>query len=246
MQDFVVFRLYGPMASWGKAAVGGDRPTGPQPTRSAVIGLIAAALGIKRDQSQSLLDLGQQLQIAVKQVSSGSLLRDYHTVQTPSQRKGAVLSTRKRELEEAKINTVLSNRDYRCDGLWTIAVSNCGSEVIELANIQSALQRPVFHLYLGRKSCPLAAPLSPQLVSANSFRDALDTRFPPFTRSEKEDRFWLGAGNSVTYFWEGDVSALPSDDGGRYTTRPWDDPLDRNRWQFGQRVLHQVTVQEEM
>ena len=38
MKDYLVFRLYGPMASWGQAAVGGDRPTDIQPSRSAVLG----------------------------------------------------------------------------------------------------------------------------------------------------------------------------------------------------------------
>ena len=54
MKDYLVFRLYGPLASWGQAAVGGDRPTGLQPTRSAILGLLGAALGIKRDNNQDL------------------------------------------------------------------------------------------------------------------------------------------------------------------------------------------------
>nr|WP_284509571.1 CRISPR-associated protein Cas5 [Salinivibrio costicola] len=48
MRDYLVFRLYGPLASWGEPAVGGDRPTSAYPSRSAVLGLLGAALGIKR------------------------------------------------------------------------------------------------------------------------------------------------------------------------------------------------------
>ena len=54
MNAYLVFRLYGPLASWGMPAVGGDRPTAAQPTRSALLGLLAAGLGIKRDKEYAL------------------------------------------------------------------------------------------------------------------------------------------------------------------------------------------------
>ncbi len=52
MRDFLVFRLYGPLASWGDIAVGEQRPTTPHPSKSAVLGLIAAALGVRRDEEE--------------------------------------------------------------------------------------------------------------------------------------------------------------------------------------------------
>lgn len=247
MRTYLVFRLYGPMASWGQASVGGDRPTGGQPTRSALLGLIAAACGIRRENHEALQALGEGLKFAVKQISAGTLMRDYHTVQAPSQRRGTVAGTRARELREPRINTILSNRDYRCDGLWVVAAEAGGPAAIDLNNVRDRLSKPIFSLYLGRKSCPMSAPLQAQIIDARDAKEALDSvEFPSLTRSAKEDRFWLGAGQSITYFWEGDVTDFPGVSGGRYTTRPWDDPIDRRRWQFGQRELHQLTVEEAL
>ena len=58
--DYLVMRLYAPLSSWGTVAVGEDRPTVNYPTRSAVLGLLGAALGIKRSESQKLQDLSDQ------------------------------------------------------------------------------------------------------------------------------------------------------------------------------------------
>lgn len=245
MQDYLVFRLHGPMASWGQAAVGGDRQTGQQPTRSAVIGLLSAALGITRDDSTQLGLLGQQIRIAVKQYTAGSLLRDYHTTQMPAQKKGAVWATRKRELQAEKLNTVLSNRDYRCDGLWVVAVNLVSDGPFNLEQLRLALLEPTFLLYLGRKSCPLAAPLQPKVGSSVDIKQALDTEFHSIMTDES-DEYWLEFGNTVTYFWEGELSSFPAVKGGIYTTRPWDDPIDRKRWQFAQREQHQITLQESI
>ncbi len=54
------------MASWGQAAVGGDRPTGVAPSRSALLGLLGAALGIKRDEEERLRALQNSVLFAVK------------------------------------------------------------------------------------------------------------------------------------------------------------------------------------
>ena len=52
MREFLIFRLYGMMASWGDIAVGELRPTFDHPSRSAIVGLLAAALGIRRDEEE--------------------------------------------------------------------------------------------------------------------------------------------------------------------------------------------------
>jgi CRISPR system Cascade subunit CasD len=48
MTDYLVFQLYGSLASWGEPAVGEMRHTNSIPGRSSILGLLAAALGIKR------------------------------------------------------------------------------------------------------------------------------------------------------------------------------------------------------
>ena len=240
MKKYLTFRLYGPMASWGQAAVGGERPTGMQPTRSAVLGLLAAALGIKRDNEIALQALQIGVRIAIKQCVPSSLLRDYHTTQVPSQSKKIVHRTRKSELSEHKLNTILSSRDYRCDGLWVIGVALTEKASHTLEQIREALLKPVFSLYLGRKSCPLAVPLAPKLIDeAVDCFEALDNSFPPLTRSDAEDALWLANNGEATYFWESEEGIIT--DTTVVTTHPWDEPVSRRRWQFRQRIQYQTT-----
>jgi CRISPR system Cascade subunit CasD len=241
MKEYLVFRLYGPMASWGQPAVGGDRTTAIAPTRSAILGLLGAALGIKRDNEAQLTKLQQSVCFGVKQYVPSTLLRDYHTAQVPSEKKGVVHRTRKSELSEDKLNTVLSSRDYRCDGLWVVAVWLTEQASVNLKTLQQALLQPAFTLFMGRKSCPLALPLKPELIEAQELQHALDYQFPVLT-SEKADRYWLGSNQHVTYFWEGEVDAIQ--DEAVLTFHPWDEPIHRGRWQFKQRAMHQLTVKE--
>ncbi|WDE04936.1 type I-E CRISPR-associated protein Cas5/CasD [Thalassomonas viridans] len=245
MKAYLVFRLYGPLASWGQAAVGGDRPTGMLPTRSAILGLLGAALGIRRDDDAALQALQQSVQLAIKQTVPGVLLRDYHTTQVPGQNKKVRHRTRKSELSEdkQKLNTILSGRDYRCDGLWIVAISLTDKASVSLAQLQAALLTPAFPLCLGRKSCPLALPVMPKVLEPGNLKAALDTEFPPLSRSEKQDRFLLGANNWVTYYWEGDEQALGEQE--VMTTHPWDEPVSRTRWQFKQGTRYQVSLREK-
>lgn len=242
MKPYLVFRLYGAMASWGLPAVGGDRQTAVQPSRSAILGLLGAALGIKRQRDHELLALQQSVHIAIKQMTPSSLIRDYHTTQVPSCRNKVVHDTRKSELSEPTLNTILSSRDYRCDGLWIIAVSLTPCAKLSLEELKFALLTPVYPLSLGRKSCPLSLPLMPLLLAPCSLKAALDTPFPALTGSEQQDKLWLGSTGWVTYFWEGDKDELGKNN--VLTTHPWDDPESRTRWQFKQRAMHQVSLRE--
>jgi len=242
MNEYLVFRLYGPLASWGTPAVGGDRATGVQPTRSALLGLLAAGLGIERDKEDALQELQKSVKLAVKQTVPSSLMRDYHTAQAPTHSKKVTHLTRKSELGAEHLNTILSSRDYRCDGVWIVAVSLTAQAMVTLETLQQALLKPVYSLYLGRKSCPLAVPLQPKIIETHNLQEALDSAFPALMRSENEDNVWLGANGWVTYYWEGDKHEFSSPQ--VITTHPWDEPVNRSRWQFKQRPMHQFSTQE--
>ncbi|MCG6459617.1 type I-E CRISPR-associated protein Cas5/CasD [Vibrio parahaemolyticus] len=246
MRPYLVFRLYGPMASWGEPAVGGDRHTGMMPSRSALLGLLGAALGIKRGNSAQLESLRQSVLFAIKQPTSGTLLRDYHTTQVAENKNKIHYHTRKQELDMGTLATVLSSRDYRCDGLWIIAVSLTKQSTFTLEQLQQALLKPTYPLCLGRKSCPLALPLMPKILTQSHLKQALDFPFPAITNSKKSDQYWLSGDSKhlvATYYWQGDKEWL--DDVGEnvvITTQPWDEPVSRSRWQFAPRVMHQVTL----
>ncbi len=174
MGKYLVFHIYGPMSSFGDTAVGEYRPTFSHPSKSAILGLVAGSLGIKRTDESRLLVLSGQLGFGVLVLSPGTLLRDYHTTQVPSQvtiKKGPAF-TRKDELRYKDQNTILSTRDYRSDAAYRIALW-ARDDSVNLVEIQKALNAPVFTPYLGRKSCPSAIPFQPELVDASSAVEAL-------------------------------------------------------------------------
>lgn len=250
MREYLVFRLYAPLASWGEAAVGETRPTATHPGRGAIIGLLGAALGIKREDDAGQQTLCESVRIAVKQRSPGVLMRDYHTAQVPSAQKGVSYRTRRDELNAPSkaINTILSSRDYRCDGLWSIAVWATEDAAISLEALEAALKRPQYVLYLGRKSCPLAAPLAARRVEAECLLDALDTAFPVLVgKNAKAEKVALRLPSDVMYAWEGGADLLDGERGGMESSDVWDNPLNRRRWQFGPRTEFRrfVTVEEE-
>lgn len=250
MPRHLVFRLYAPMASWGEAAVGETRPTATYPGRSAILGLVGAALGIRRDDDEGQRCLRNGLQVAVKQRSPGLLLRDYHTVQVPPSQAKVTHRTRREELLVPKeaLNTILSSRDYRCDGLWSVAIRLAAEAGWTLDELKVALERPRFPLYLGRKACPLAAPLVPAVVEAIHWRQALDHRFEsalspdrtwlPLVGNAVQDERLLRLPKQVLYAWEGAADAFDGSEVTNEASEVWDEPLHRRRWQFGPRLEH--------
>ena len=162
-QDFLVFRLWGPMASWGDIAVGERRGTWNRPSRSAVLGLIAAALGIERSNRLAHDQLENAIGFAVRVDLAGRPLRDYHTAQSPGARKGKRWFTRRDELaDKGELNTILSERSYLIEPSAAIILwRRPDNDGPTLTKIKEHLLESAFTLYLGRKSCPLGIPLIP-------------------------------------------------------------------------------------
>lgn len=226
MRDYLLFRLYGPLAAWGDIAVGEYRPSFAHPGKSAIIGLLAAALGIRRDEEDRQKSLAESCTFAVRVDSMGVLLRDYHTTQVPSAKKGVVHYTRRSELATDDLNTILSSRDYRCDAAYTVAITVADGSPYTTQQLATALLKPVFTLYLGRKSCPLAMPLQPQVISAATLRDSLESA-PPV-----EELSGIVQKGEAMVFWEDDTaSGLEC----RQVITRRDEPRSRKRWQFSER-----------
>ncbi len=239
MREFLVFWLYGPMASWGDIAVGERRPSIAQPSRSAILGLIAAALGIKRDEEERHAELSDSYATAFRVTSPGTLLQDYHTAQVPEAKRGVKFYTRREELAAEKVGTVLSSRDYYCDAFSTACVwTKNEAAAYSLSELKARLTNPVFTLYLGRKSCPLALPLDPQLVSAITIKEAFE--LSKFRGDQLLPEF--DKGNIFHYYWEEpadpDLSGLVV----THTNTRRDTPISRTRWQFMNRQEHYTSV----
>lgn len=240
MTDYLLLRLYGPLASWGEIAVGESRHSAVYPSKSALLGLLGAALGIERvdEAQQELLFSGYRF--GIKLVSAGSPLRDYHTVQAPDQPRKLRYRTRRQELADpSRLGTLLSAREYRCDSIVLVAVEAMPGAPYDLDALAEALRRPVFPLYLGRKSCPLAIPIQPQRVSAASLQDAFDNvpqgslvsllkRGTPSTWPTAEDRYAFRP-SAPRYYWEEGMEAGMA---ASFQLERHDQPLSRTRWQF--------------
>ena len=248
--DYLVFRLYGPMAAWGEIAVGESRHSARYPGKSAIIGLMAAALGIRRDAAAEQERMQNGYSVAVEVHSSGTLLSDFHTAQVPRSVGKQVYRTRRDEvvLGRKRLGTILSSREYRCEALALAAVKMLPEAPHDLEEIRKNLLRPRFHLYLGRKSCPLAAPLHPVIVREENFYAAFRA-YPhkgllPFNDDSgglsRRDVYWLGLDGDRHYYWEGEVADLGHEvDLAMTQTRVrHDQPLSRERWQFLPRQEH--------
>jgi CRISPR system Cascade subunit CasD len=232
---FLLFRLYAPLASWGDVAVGEFRPSHGYPGRSALLGLIGAALGVKRSDEEGHSRLDRALAFAVAIYGEGALLRDYHTAQVPG---AAALKKRPHRtradelaLPRHELNTILSRRDYRQDAVSIAgACLRSGHEAPDLEAIRTALRRPSFTPYLGRKACPPALPLSPQIVEADTFRAAIAAAV---FASLDELPDLPPTSTPIRVAWEDGIdSGWPQS----FSVPRKDAPRSRRRWQFGDRT----------
>lgn len=229
--QFLTFQLYGPLAAFGGIAVGEVRPCDASPAKSAVLGLVAAALGLTRGEDAAQARLCAAYGLALRLDRAGDHLRDFHTVQTPQPGRRQVLSTRQDELDgRAKINTIVSRRDYRADVLAMACLWPAEDDPPHtLAELAAALARPVFTPFFGRKSCPLGLPLKPVSGEFADFAAALAARPPD---RDLLRRIAPGEDEAVPAFWEGpDPEGLAAEMSG-----PRRDVVSsRRRWQFGER-----------
>lgn len=240
MKQYLVFQLYAPMAAWGEEAVGEVRHTASIPTRSAILGLLAAALGLHRDNEDALCQFNQHYHLAVRPLSSQERwLRDYHTVSVPRENKKRRYYTRRDELSIAPedVGTIITQREYRCDGYWHIAISATNDAPYALDTLKSALQTPHFPLYLGRKSCPLALPLAPRLLEG-TLQDVFLQAAREIVAPELEI---LTQGGTHCYWDDPDETSLIS----RQQRHCPHQPVSRKRWQFTSYTRYSGLLQEK-
>ena len=233
---FLLFTYYAPMGAMGDIAPGERRMAFSRPARSAVLGLVGAALGLRRD-DPAHADLERGLGYAVRIDSPGRPFTDYHTTQTPQQRRGKAFATRREELAADTLNTVLSVREWRSDALYTIALWVRAGAAIGLDEIAAALTHPRFVLYGGRKAGPLGLPLAPRFVNADGLLQALAADPVPAEQRQiiehvlrcARPRDW-GGGAEIAFDLDGEIP----DKAGHVETRR-DAVVARARFQFGER-----------
>lgn len=133
----LLLRLAGPLQAWGSSARFVRRTTENAPTKSGVLGLLAAALGRARE--ADLSDLAA-LRFGVRIDQPGTRVRDFQTA---------------RHFVTGKAMP-LSERHYVADAVFVAGVEG---ERDFIHDLNAAVREPVFLPYLGRRSCPPSAPV---------------------------------------------------------------------------------------
>lgn len=135
------------MSAYGLQTFDINRRINHFPTRSALVGLLSAALGIRRDNTDKLLELSDSVDTAVQVNHCGTKISDYHTVQGFRNPQGKL---------QKPDTTKPTYREYWCDSAHTFAITGNVTIITKLAD---AVRDPIFTLFQGRKSCPLTRPL---------------------------------------------------------------------------------------
>lgn len=134
----LLLRLAAPLQAWGDECKFEMRRTMSFPTKSGVLGMLAAAMGYSRDIVPPELN---QLKFGIRVDCEGKIRTDYQTVINTEDRKKSYV-TRREYLEDAIFLAGLESED-----------------VDYLQQLEQALLSPVYPLYLGRRSCPPTMPL---------------------------------------------------------------------------------------
>jgi CRISPR system Cascade subunit CasD len=164
------------MQAWGEHTFEGKRPSGNFPTRSALLGLLGACLGIRRNEPERLQQLADSVAFAVRKEERFLTRRggrkiplpiikvtDYHTVQDAREDYAGLKSH----------ETIQTWREYLFDASYTVAVWNTEPATLPLVELEQAVKTPHFTPYLGRRNCPLSRPLFEMTLAAADAQAAL-------------------------------------------------------------------------
>lgn len=176
----VLLRLEGPLQSWGLSSRFDERDTALEPTKSGVVGLCAAALGLTRDDTAGLAPIAS-LRMAVRVDRPGTLAREFHTAG------GGTFAGRDygvRRASGSKGATVISRRSYLADASFLAALGGDDHELI--GRIDAALRAPHWPLFLGRRAFVPTVPIAAGTVDGPP--DEAVERAAPWARSEPSVR----------------------------------------------------------
>lgn len=164
----VRFDLNPALASWSESGVV-IKPTDRIPSWSALVGLVGAAFGWARDDAR-LPRFAAEYAAAIEVLRPGTVIEDYHTVQSPEAEhaRRARARTRLDELSVEKQHTTITRREYVADAHYRITLMPL-TEVpeVDATAICTALANPVFPLSAGRRSCAIG-PLRGTVISGEA------------------------------------------------------------------------------
>lgn len=230
---FLLFQLYGPLQAWGSVTSGMVRKTDDHPTKSGVLGLVAACLGIESTQEKDLLELQSSLGFSCREDIPGKPLEDLQTIKTNSDLI-TYFENLRRDIQEPE-NLILSYRHYLVGALFTICLWETGEGSYKLQAIDQALSNPVFIPYMGRKCCQLALPFGQIIVTAANLREAYSQFTPDRSGSIAEENFVP----IPRVFWEGSDTSVEA----MIRHERWDVLKNRRVWAYGQRTEYEGAME---
>jgi CRISPR system Cascade subunit CasD len=173
---YLALLLDAPLQSWGFASRFQRRTTGLHPTKSGVIGLICAAMGLAKgspEESDMLPKLAalKMTSIAIPRQQANAWsgettelaarrLEDFHTVGGGYDKETQRQSIPRKASGGPCDNPTVSRRQYLNDARFGVILA--GDRFV-LERAAAALQDPTWGVWFGRKSCIPAAPIHPRL-----------------------------------------------------------------------------------
>lgn len=225
----LLLRLEGPMQSWGMSSRFTERDTGMEPTKSGVIGLVCAALGKPRHEAPEhigrwplLSDLAS-LRMGVRVDRPGTVGVDFQTAGGGKMGRSPYGVAR---VQGGLFGSVMSWRYYLQDASFLVGLS--GTDLSLLETLHEALRRPVWQIYLGRKSyLPSTPPYLPDGMMDTDLTDALIC-YPSSLGECVDERSRV-------------VLEIPYESGAEPRM---DQPVDFSRRRFSRRYVRVLTVAE--
>lgn len=189
-KQILLLRLEGPLQSWGLRSRWSRRDTGPDPTKSAIMGLLGCAAGILRpdwrsdaEPDRTLEEWDYMLNFGVRVDRPGTIETDYHTVQGRFWQANGKMKTDLSKsgtlpgkAEKEPPRTEPTWRDYLHDAAFLVALAvkpgNQHDNRGLLESLEKHLQHPKWPLYLGRKACVPSRPIFDRLADEYSDLEA--------------------------------------------------------------------------
>ena len=159
---YLALYLAAPLQSWGGDCKFTLRSTKSYPTRSAITGMLCAALGIERGDKQAIDEL-RSLTMETLILRPGIRQRDFHTVgggpelYHPDVRAYCMIHKADGKLPKPGEGIVVTERWYLGDAQFGILITG-PPDLLDRCN--EALHNPVWGIWLGRKCCIPTAPVN--------------------------------------------------------------------------------------
>lgn len=168
--------LEAPLVSFSADTIYNDlHPTAYRPSKSQIIGMIGAAMGIKREEIERLNELDQKYDIFIPEANH-SVPRIYEDFQVVSKRKTLSGRLAGSDLTVSENDQFLAFSGKFASGKHTLVIrkqylENLGPFIVyllgseeDLREAEQALKAPYYPLYIGRKCCIPSAPICNGLI----------------------------------------------------------------------------------